>query len=242
MDIIENYRLPDGSIYSGECVKNPFFVELKGKGKISYPNGDSFVGSFDNGFVRGFGKYRFNDGDTHTGWFYDGIPNGLGYLNHHSSMALGFFEDGKLNGWGIQVNSRGLFYFGWWNNNQLIQNETTHVQWIKTQLNTYMNIYKGDLVHIFDKQGIILFGIPQITRKSIFDNSEIIQPPMGFLFDNQGDLMVGERLYSNANGWLVRYTSSRKIVYGYWKNGALEREGNLTNFQSDEDSLEILSF
>ena len=34
MDTIENYRLPDASIYSGECVKNAFFVELKGKSLI----------------------------------------------------------------------------------------------------------------------------------------------------------------------------------------------------------------
>lgn len=235
MDTVQNYRLPDGSIYSGECKKGSFFVELKGKGEILYPNGDSFIGNFDNGYVRGFGKYRFFDGDIHTGWFYDGIPNGIGYLNHHSSIALGFFKEGKLNGWGIQINSAGLFHFGWWNNNQLIQNETTNVLWIRNRLNEETNIYKGNLVHIFDKQGIILFGIPQMTIKSIFDNSEFTQPPIGFLFDNQGDLMVGDRIYSRINGWLVRYTSNRKIIYGYWKNGELEREGSLSNFQQDED-------
>ena len=242
LEQIEKYRCPDGSIYTGGVKRNGEMIEFTGKGEIFYPNGDSYSGWFKYGQVNGFGKYQFSDGDIHSGWFLNGIPYGLGYLKHHSSMALVFFKEGKLNGWGIQINSAGLFHFGWWNNNQLIQNETTHVQWIRTQLNEKMNIYKGDLVHIFDKQGIILFGFLQMTRKSIFDNSEFIQPPMGFLFDNQGNLMVGDRFYSGTNGWFVRYTSNRKIVYGYWKNGVLEREGNLSNFQQDEDQFELLPF
>lgn len=31
---INNYTLPDGSIYSGECIKKFNYIELKGKGKF----------------------------------------------------------------------------------------------------------------------------------------------------------------------------------------------------------------
>lgn len=231
LDHIEEYRCPDGSIYTGEIKRNGGMIEFTGKGEILFPNGDSYSGYFRYGKVNGFGKYQFLDGDIHSGWFLDGIPFGLGYLNHHSSMALGFFKEGKLNGWGIQINRAGLFHFGWWNNNILIQDETANVQWISAQLNEKMGVYKGSLVHIFDKQEIILFGLPQITRKSILDNSQFIQLPMGFCFDNHGNIMVGDRFYLGINGWLVKYTSNRKIVYGYWKNGLLEREGKLSDFQ-----------
>ena len=239
---ITNYKLPDGSVYTGECIQHFNFVELKGKGEIHYPNGDSFTGDFDGGFVRGFGKYHFRDGDSHIGYFYDGIPEGIGYLNHHSSMCLGYFHEGKLNGWGIQINSRGLFNFGWWENNLLIQNETSNIQWIRSQINEQMNLYKGTLIHIFNKQETILFGIPQVTRKSILDNTIFTQPPMGFLFLNTGEVIIGDKIYSQINGWLIRYTPNRKIVYGYWKNGILEKEGSLSNFQSSENEPELSFF
>lgn len=231
MDTIQNYKLPDGSIYTGECRKTLFFIELKGKGKIFYPNGDSFFGNFDNGHVRGFGKYKFHDGDTHTGWFYDGIPNGIGYLNHHSSMILGYFKDGKVNGWGIQISPRGLFSFGWWKNNILIQNETENTQWIRAQINRMQYIHKAEMVSIYEKNKQILFGIPQLKRKSILNGSEYIQQPIGFLFSNTGEVLVSEKLYENVTGWFVKYTPDKKVIYGYWKNGVLEREGSLSNFQ-----------
>ena len=215
MDTIQNFRLPDGSIYTGECVKNSFSIELKGKGKIYYPNGDSFTGNFEEGFVRGFGKYHFKDGDDHIGYFYDGIPEGVGYLNHHSSMCLGYFQEGKLNGWGMQINSSGLFHFGWWENNLLIQDETSDVQWLRTQINEEINLYKGGLVHIFNKQEAMLFGIPQLEKKSIFDNSQYIQPPMGFLFKNTGEVIIGDRIHSSTSGRLVQYTPDRGIIYGF---------------------------
>lgn len=241
MDTVQNYRLPDGSIYSGECKKDSFFVELKGNGKILYPNGDSFIGNFDNGYVRGFGKYRFFDGDIHTGWFYDGIPNGIGYLNHHSSMALGLFKDGKLNGWGIQVNQYG-FNFGWWKENVLIQKETKNVQWIKTQIDLALNVYKNSIVSVSEQKKQILFGIPKLKRKSIIDNTEYIQPAMGFLFNNTGEVLVGDKIYEDVTGWFVKYQSNQNIVYGYWKNGILEREGSLSNFQSTIEDIDLLPF
>ena len=233
MENLIDYKLPDGSIYSGQCIKKFGFIELQGKGIINYPNGDCYEVCFEGGFARGFGKYKFLDGDTHIGWFYDGIPYGIGYLNHNSSMELGLFKDGKLNGWGIHINTHGIFNFGWWKDSMLIQNETKNVQWIKTQIDLMLNIYKGRLVNISERNGQILFGIPKLKRKSIMDNTEYIQPPMGFLFNNTGELLVGDKLYENTTGWLVKYQPNQRITYGCWVNGVLERKGSLSDFQSN---------
>lgn len=154
-------------------------------------------------------------------------------------MCLGYFLEGKLNGWGIQINSCGLFHFGWWVNNVLVQDETQHVKWIRTQIKEQMNLYKGTLIHIINQQSAILFGIPQLSRNSIFDKSKYSQPPMGFLFNNTGELIIADRLYSNINGWLIKYTSEKKIIYGYWENGVLEKEGSLSDFQADYNGPEV---
>ena len=65
---------------------------------------------------------------------------------------------------------------------------------------------------------------------------------MGFLFLNTGEVIIGDKIYSQINGWLIRYTPNRKIVYGYWKNGILEKEGSLSNFQSSENEPELSFF
>ena len=217
---IENFRLPDGSIYSGECTKSFFgTVELSGKGQILYPNGDSYEGQFLEGFVRGFGKYKFSDGDEHTGWFYDSIPEGAGYLNQHFSMCLGCFQRGKLNGWGMQIDKNGAFHFGYWKNNLLFQDETANTLWIRVKMNGI--VHKGSLVHIHSNLGLIAFGIPQkVTTMGA----------MGIIVMQDGTVYIGETWNYKISGWLVKYSAQKKIEYGYWENGVLVKTCALSDF------------
>ena len=220
---IENYRFPDGSLYSGECFKNTFgSMEITGKGNIFYPNGDSYDGQFEGGFVRGFGRYKFSDGDEHTGWFYDGIPEGAGYLNQHSSMCLGCFREGKLNGWGMQIDKKGVFHFGYWQSNFLIQDETPNTLWIRVKMNEVQHLYKGSLVHIHSNLGLLAFGIPQKATQLGAISIIVMQ---------DGTVYIGETRNYAISGWLVKYSAQKEIEYGCWENGILIKSGTLSDFQ-----------
>lgn len=223
---IENYELPNGSVYSGEYIDNYWGIVLQGKGEILFPNGDKYNGEFVNGNVKGYGKYTFVNGDVHYGWF----PDGLGYLNQKTKMFMGTFiydENALLDGWGIHNTSKSR-HFGWWKDGYLVQDETLNLEWIFERFNNYYE----NLVHIYSKINRISFGIPQKKVNSIINNNTFNQPFQGFLFDDDGNVWVGDILNFIPTGWLVKYGNDKSITYGKWENGELVEKGNLSNFQA----------
>ena len=91
-DIISHYessQLPDGSLYQGERQND----KPHGVGCQTLPNGNFFIGLFENGEKHGFGQ-ELIDGE----------------------MFSGSFFEGKRDGPGVKVFKNGDQYHGEWKN------------------------------------------------------------------------------------------------------------------------------
>jgi hypothetical protein len=211
---VDNLTLPDGSIYTGECIKNCSMVELKGNGEIYYPNGDKYIGEFEGGNVRGYGKYIFKDGDIHYGWFYDGIPTGIGYLNRHSTMCMGTFKEGLLNGWALRMGERAPI-FGWWEKGTLIRNETTNIEWVFGKIQN--SNFNGNWARIFQNR-IFGLGIPQENYNSYHI------PYFGFLFYMDKSVAIGQASNFKKSGHCAFFKADESVEYAEYHDDILTKK------------------
>lgn len=65
--------------YEGQKNSND---ERHGFGKATLPNGDTYVGTYKNGFRHGRGIYKFKNGATYKGCYRDGLRNGKGVMRY----------------------------------------------------------------------------------------------------------------------------------------------------------------
>jgi len=110
----------DGHKYTGEWKKNTY----SGQGGYSFPNGNVYVGSFEDGKANGYGTFHYladnqYRGMTHSGWFLDWKAHGEGTLTScavpkSASCAsfgaytfVGNFKDGKRQGRGTTTFVNG---------------------------------------------------------------------------------------------------------------------------------------
>ncbi len=124
----------DGTRYEGPMVRGL----LRGKGKLTWKNGDVYEGEFDNDSIWGYGVYRYADGKIYEGEFIGGrwhgngklkLPNGDSYTGGFSqnlfdgqgeykwkngSQYIGDWKKGKMDGQGTLVYENGDKYVGGW--------------------------------------------------------------------------------------------------------------------------------
>ena len=67
------------------------------RGSHIYPNGDKYLGGFNNGKFSGFGQLTSKNGDTYTGYWIENMPHGLGKAT---------FADGRFPAEGKWINGR----------------------------------------------------------------------------------------------------------------------------------------
>lgn len=232
LGFIENYNLPHGGTYTGQCRKNGLFVELKGQGRAYYPDGADYQGSFDYGRPYGLGKYTFPNGDFHWGYF-DDIPNGVGFVNEHGGFTLGMFIDGELHGWAIKYYNN-LFQFGWWYRNRIIQDESQRVLWVRAMITQRLRLAKeAHLIQVGEEnRGFIRFGFPNTKHLNRISGKDNILPSVGFKFLKDGKVIVGEFFDTEITGNLVIYNKDKSCQYGYWENSVLLKPYSLQDFQS----------
>lgn len=93
------YRYPDGSVYKGEWNEHG---HRHGYGHLSFPDGSSYWGHFDNGQFGGLGVMTLQDGSRYEGEFRQGKFQGLGMFHRADRMTFeGEFKDGKIHGLGL---------------------------------------------------------------------------------------------------------------------------------------------
>ena len=71
--IIKEYRKKDGSIYTGQMLKNEdrkFFFLSHGLGKQQFDDGFFYDGEWRNGLCEGQGTLTFANGLVYSGTFY----------------------------------------------------------------------------------------------------------------------------------------------------------------------------
>ena len=96
------YRWPDGTLYFGEWKNN----KMDGYGIIKYSNDSIYIGEYKNGLMNGWGEFLWSDLKYYCGNYKNDIKDGFGifvwnFINLNA--YIGFWENGKQNGIGIQL-------------------------------------------------------------------------------------------------------------------------------------------
>lgn len=114
------------SSWSSYPRENTYLGELdqegkrQGYGTISYFNGDSYEGFWENDKPHGKGIYKWKIGGTYEGDFLDGQLHGFGKRIYSSgNVYAGQFEYGKKKGKGEMYFANGDFYEGDWDDDDL---------------------------------------------------------------------------------------------------------------------------
>ena len=184
---VENVKLSDGNLYSGEAIIN--------KG-ITYPNG--------------YGKKIIETG-TVIGKFEKGILKGVAYYNQHNRMYMGYFDNNRLNGWGVMMD-RGNMTFGVWKDSQLVTNLTEQVNWMLYEIRKQN--YNKSWAHVYPKAGEVFLGIPGAHYDSC-DSAYL-----GFHFQENGDVYLGGMFNLKKTGAFLKYCNDGHVKIGEWENGA----------------------
>lgn len=238
IDTLYGFKLPDGSLYNGSCIRKPFgTIELDGIGSVLYPNGDKYKGNFKYGRPYGWGIYWFANGHKHKG-FFDNQPRGIGYLDEDYNMAVGNFFEGRLHGWAICYRNR-VFKFGFWENDKLVQDETDKTLWVRCEISNLRAQYHSNLVQISQGHELIRFGIPERTINiGVKTPNSPIWPAVGFEFFKDGTVKVGE-IKNNASGNYILCKKDGTMEIGHWKENVKDVEKTLIDFQGSVGIYEV---
>lgn len=207
------------------------------EGTIEFENGDVYIGSLKENKPYGWGKYKYSNGHSHKGYF-DVIPSGIGYHNMDYHMEIGNFRDGLLNGWGIRYLYKE-FQFGFWEDGQLVIDETKSTLWIRQIISDDRVYYHGNLVQIDKNHNYIRLGIPEKTINigCNFPNPPKL-PSFGFMFFKDGTVKVGEIKNENS-GFYIQYNTDGTRNLGHWKNGLIICPKVFSDFQKPKEYYEV---
>jgi len=100
----------DGSTFEGV-----YFGGIRKQGKITWKDGSSYEGFFENDKFNGKGKYNWGNQKQYEGEWKDGKMNGKGKLIYSDgSYYEGDFINGKKSGQGKYVWEKDKYYIGGW--------------------------------------------------------------------------------------------------------------------------------
>lgn len=65
----DNLEFEDGTIYKGDVLNG----QKQGSGKLIFPNGDEFIGKFDDDEINGWGVFKKSEGGSYEGEWSDNL-------------------------------------------------------------------------------------------------------------------------------------------------------------------------
>lgn len=80
---------------------------------VTFPNGDTYEGEFENGLFHGYGVYTFSNKNRYEGQFKSDVMSGDGTMTYNNgNRYVGQFLNGKRNGLGVLTYANGDVYKG----------------------------------------------------------------------------------------------------------------------------------
>lgn len=105
---------PNGDTYIGNWQNQV----RHGKGRFRFASGNEYLGMFDRNVMQGYGVMTYANGNTYEGEWHANMPNGKGtYTLARGGKYVGYFVDGKFEGQGTMYYGDGSYYQGEWKNN-----------------------------------------------------------------------------------------------------------------------------
>ncbi|MEO1049270.1 MAG: hypothetical protein AAFX87_01500 [Bacteroidota bacterium] len=94
---------------------------IHGKGNVTWPDGSSYSGAWNNNQISGPGTYKWSNGDRYEGSFRNNKRHGYGtmYWNDGSKYG-GVWKEDKRHGKGRMWHTDGKFEKGLWADNQYL--------------------------------------------------------------------------------------------------------------------------
>lgn len=186
---VENEKLADGSVYSGEArlCKNGFYLPY------------------------GWGKKYVSKDLELTGTWRDGKLNGVCYMNMHHSMITGHFVNNSPDGWCLCIDTRG-FVFGVFKIDDCVYSLGEAVTWMMRSVDAEVRMSRSK------KQIIVgqivnnkIIGFHFMNNGDIYvgtDNSRLEKTGCFFKFTNDGYIQIGKF----ENGKLVERMTAKEVV------------------------------
>ncbi len=148
------YQFKDGSTYTGELKD----FKPNGHGVLSYPNGDTCEGTFEDGLFKDRGIFTHANGDKYSGEFSNYKLNGQGVIRYaNGNIFDGEFKEGQFQRGRVKItHANGEKYIGEFSNNKpngqgvityangdVFDGEFKEGQFQKGQVNfTYFNVLR----------------------------------------------------------------------------------------------------
>ena len=218
----------------GDYYKGNLLNELKnGIGIIYYYNGDiKFIGNFINDYLEGIIKYMYKNGNNcynyYIGESKNQLQNGKGIIKDENGSIVykGFFEEGKIQGFGIYYYEDGCYYEGEWENGL---KRGFGIIYYRAGGRKYYGTFKDDK---YNGYGIELHENGQCIYKGEYYNNE--KHGEGQEFDEKGKSCYKGK-YQNGlkNGQGTEYYNDGKRVkyMGNFNNGQYVGKG--TYYEED---------
>ena len=89
-----------------------------GHGKLTYADGDQYIGEWKDGKKSGYGELLYTNGDKFSGHWLEDKASGMGRLDYQNGDYYeGQWELDRRHGWGkFFSNATGHQYEGYWKN------------------------------------------------------------------------------------------------------------------------------
>ena len=200
------------------------------QGAKYFPNGEKYIGEFQNNQFNGFGIYVFSYGETYIGEWKDGQIHGQGSAIHENgakyigqsfqgrmhgygtltfadgSEYVGQFEKGKFHGYGKFTQVNGFEYQGQWNEGKY-QDADTITKYFSALYDTFKDAgYKIiDRIDIDHRPTILKVKSRETIINVLVENDYILQ--LRKYFSKPKDFNE-----STANKWNERFRWAKAYI------------------------------
>ena len=195
-----------------------------GRGKLYFPDGSYFEGTFSNCKAIGKGRFVEASGNYYEGDFNQNEAEGEGVFEDARGVFKGEFKNGKVDGMGVYQGKEELFFKGRFEKGQQVEGELV---WGPN--NKYS--YTGPLLNNkFHGKGIL--RKEDGTYQGTFENGK--KTGFATYIWKDGNRFEGTFEKDKKNGYGELYNGQGEPIYkGAWKDDKIAGEGIV--FQSDQN-------